>query len=158
MGETIYETLIEPRPTCHLPYLRPEHPAGRTPPHVPPTGNPVFQHWCPPRVGQAKSTMSRKRTALARALSEPSRRARPRRNARSTYATATEEPDIEEDAPEDQPMVTEEQPAPEPTPEQVLQQLQAQLQSTQQERDRLAATFAASQRAVPTSLQAAEIR
>ena len=71
--------------------------------------------------------MSRKRTALARALSEPTRRARPRRNARSTYATAIEELDIEEDAAEDQLVAIEEQPALEPTLEQVLQQLQAQL-------------------------------
>ena len=52
-------------------------------------------------------------------------------------------------------MATEEQPVPEPTPEQVLQQLQAQLQSTQQERDRLAVIFAANQRVVQASLQAA---
>jgi uncharacterized protein involved in exopolysaccharide biosynthesis len=59
---------------------------------------------------------------------------------------------------DDQPIAGEEQPNPDPTPEQVLQQLQAQLQNVQQERDRLAATFAASQRAVQASLQAAEIR
>ena len=41
----------------------------------------------------------------------------------ATHATATEEPDIEEDATEDQPVATEEQPVPEQTPEQVLQQL-----------------------------------
>jgi hypothetical protein len=64
----------------------------------------------------------------------------------------------EEDATEDQPMATGEQSVPEPTSEQVLQQLQAQLQSTQQERDRLATTFAANHRAVQASFKAAEIR
>jgi hypothetical protein len=58
----------------------------------------------------------------------------------------------------DQPPAVEDQQAPNPTSKQVLQQLQAQLQSTQQKRDRLAATFAANQRAAQTSLQAVEIR
>jgi hypothetical protein len=69
-----------------------------------------------------------------------------------------EDQDLEEDVAEDQPMVTEEQPMLDPTPEQVLQQLQNQLQSMQQERDRLVVAFAASQRVVQASLQAAEIR
>jgi hypothetical protein len=65
--------------------------------------------------------MARKRAAPARAPPEPTRRGRPRRNARSTYATATKELDIEEDAAEDQPAVIEEQPVPESTLEKVLQ-------------------------------------
>jgi hypothetical protein len=69
--------------------------------------------------------MARKRAAPARAPSKPTRRGRPRRNARSTYATTTEELDIEEDVAEDQPVVIEEQLVPESTLEQVLQQLQA---------------------------------
>jgi hypothetical protein len=92
--------------------------------------------------------MARKRSAFARAPSEPTRRGRPRRSTHSTYATTTEELDIKEDAAEDQPAATEEEQSQEPTPEQVLQQLQAQSQSTQQERDRLAETFVANQRAV----------
>ena len=71
--------------------------------------------------------MARKRAASASAPLEPSRREGPRRSARSTYATTTEDQDLEEDVAEEQPMATEEQPAPELTPEQVLQQLQAQL-------------------------------
>jgi hypothetical protein len=59
---------------------------------------------------------------------------------------------------DDQPIAGEEQPNLNPTPEQVLQQLQAQLQNAQQETDRLAATFAASQRVVQASLRATEIR
>jgi hypothetical protein len=55
-------------------------------------------------------------------------------------------------------MAAEEQPAPNPTPEPVLHQLQAELQSAQQERDRLAAAFAANQWAVQALAQAAEIR
>jgi len=65
--------------------------------------------------------MVRKRVASARTPSETTRRGRPRRNSHNTYATATEEPDIEEDAAEDQPAATEEQPVLEQTPEQVLQ-------------------------------------
>jgi hypothetical protein len=45
-------------------------------------------------------------------------------------------------------MVAGEQPVPDPTLEQVLQQLQVELQNAQQERDRLAAAFAANQRAI----------
>jgi hypothetical protein len=51
-----------------------------------------------------------------------------------------------------------EQPVPNPTPEQVLQQLQAKLQNAQQERGRLAATFAANQRAIHALVQVAEVR
>ena len=65
---------------------------------------------------------------------------------------------MEEPAVEDQPPAAEDQQALDPTPEQVLQHLQAQLQSTQQERDRLVATFTANQRVAQTSLQVAEIR
>jgi hypothetical protein len=74
--------------------------------------------------------MVRKRATSVRAPPEPTRRGRSRRNDRNTYATTTEEQDIEEDATKDQPVATEELPVPEPTLEQVLQQLQAQLQST----------------------------
>ena len=118
----------------------------------------VFQHWRPPRVGQAKPTMARKRTASTRTPAEPSMRGRPRRNARSAYASAPEDQVIKEPMVEDQPPTAEDQQALDPTPEQVLQQFQAQLQSTQQERDGLAATFAANQSATQTSLQAAKIR
>jgi hypothetical protein len=58
---------------------------------------------------------------------------------------------VEEPAVKDQPPAIEDQQASDPTPEQVLQQLQAQLQSTQEERDRLAATFAANQTEAQTS-------
>ena len=89
---------------------------------------------------------------------EPSTRGRPRHSAHSTYASAPEDQVEEEPAVEDQPPASEEQQAPNPTPEQELQQLQAQLQSMQQERDRIAAAFAANQRATQTSAQAVEIR
>jgi len=102
--------------------------------------------------------MARKRAASARTPTEPSTRGRPRRSARSTYASAAEDQVVEEPVVEDQPPVGEDQPASDPTPEQVLQQLQAQLQSAQQERVRLAATFVANQRVAQTSLQAAEIK
>jgi hypothetical protein len=67
--------------------------------------------------------MARKRAASARAPAEPARRGRPRRSARSSYATASKDQGIEEDVVEDQPMMAKEQPALDPTPEQVLQQL-----------------------------------
>ena len=51
---------------------------------------------------------------------------------------------------------TEEQP--EPAAVQELQQLQAQLQSLQQERDRVAVAYAASQQAALAAVQVAEIR
>jgi hypothetical protein len=92
--------------------------------------------------------MVRKRAAPSNASTQPAARGRPRCNARSTYANIPKNQDIEEPIVEDQPLVAEEQLAPNPTPEQVLQQLQAELQNTQQERDRLAATFAANQRAI----------
>ena len=102
--------------------------------------------------------MARKRAAFARTPAEPSTKGRPRRSARSTYASAPEDQVVEEPAVEDQPPAAEDQQALDPTPEQVLQQFQAQLQSTQQERDRLATTFTTNQRAVQASLHAAEIR
>jgi hypothetical protein len=92
--------------------------------------------------------MARKRAPPSNASAQPAARERPRCNARSTYASILENQDIEEPIVEDQPLVAKEQLAPNPTPEQVLQQLQAELQNTQQERDRLAATFAANQRAI----------
>ena len=85
--------------------------------------------------------MPRKRAARTRTPTEPSTRGRLRRNTRNTYASALEDQVVEEPVVEAQPPVAEDQQASDPTPEQVLQQLQAQLQSTQQERDRLAATF-----------------
>jgi hypothetical protein len=54
--------------------------------------------------------------------------------------------------------MSEVQQAPCLTPEQELQQLQAQLQTMQQERDKVATTYAASQQAMQTSAQVAEIR
>ena len=102
--------------------------------------------------------MQRKRVAPTRTPAEPSTRGQPKRNTRSTYASAPEDQVVEEPAVEDQPPAAEDQQALGPTPKQVLQQLQAQLQSTQQERDTLVATFVANQRAAQTSLQAAEIR
>ena len=65
--------------------------------------------------------MARKRATSARTPPEPSKRGRPRCNAHNTYATATEELDIEEDATEDQPVATEKKRVSEPTLEQVLQ-------------------------------------
>jgi hypothetical protein len=92
--------------------------------------------------------MARKRAAPARTPVEPTTRGRPRRNIRSTYASAPENQDIEELVAEDQPVAAGEQPVPDPTLQQVLQQLQAELQNAQQERDRLAAAFATNQRAI----------
>jgi len=60
---------------------------------------------------------------------EPSTRGRPRRNARITYATSSEDQAEEQNTIEDQRPASEEQQAPSATPEQELQQLQAQLQS-----------------------------
>jgi len=119
---------------------------------------PVFQHGRPPRVGQTKSIIAKKRVVSARAPTDPTPRGRPRRSARSTYATALEDQATEEPAVEDQPSASEEQQAPNPTPKQEFQQLQAQLQNMQQERDRVAATFVANQRATQTSAQAATSR
>ena len=85
-------------------------------------------------------------------------RGRPGRNARSTYATTSEDQAEEQNTIEDQRPASEEQQAPSATPEQELQQLQAQLQSMQQERDRVTTAFAASQRAAQASAQAAKIR
>ena len=50
-------------------------------------------------------------------------RGRPGRNARSTYATASEDQAEEQNTIEDQRPASEEQQAPNPTPEQELQQL-----------------------------------
>ena len=102
--------------------------------------------------------MLRKRVASTRTLAEPSTGGRPRRNNRNAYASALEDQVVEEPVVKDQPLATKDQQASDPTPEQILQQLQAQLQSTQEESDRMAATFAANQRVAQTSLQAAEIR
>jgi hypothetical protein len=86
--------------------------------------------------------MAGKRTSTTRPQAESSRRGRPRRTVRSTYATA------EQDGPKDvqpeanqAPPVTE--PA-EPTAAQELQLLQAQLQNLQQERDQIAAAYVVS--------------
>jgi hypothetical protein len=92
--------------------------------------------------------MPRKRVASTSTPADPAPRGRPRRNARNAYASALEDQVVEEPTVEDQPLAAEDQPNPDPTPKQVLQQLQAQLQSTQKERNRLAATFAASQKAI----------
>jgi hypothetical protein len=59
---------------------------------------------------------------------------------------------------QDQQLTSEVQQVPDLTAEQELQQLQAQLQAMQQERDRVAAAYAANQQAAQTSTQAAEIR
>ena len=72
-------------------------------------------------------------------------RGRPGRNARSTYATASEDQAEEQNTIEDQRPASEEQQAPSPTLEQELQQLQAQLQSMQQEGERVTAAFTANQ-------------
>jgi molecular chaperone GrpE (heat shock protein) len=85
-------------------------------------------------------------------------RGRPRCNTHSTYASALEEQVEEEPVVQDQPPTPEAQQAPSLTSKQELQQLQAQLQSMQQERDRVAAAFAASQQAAQASTQVAEIR
>ena len=90
--------------------------------------------------------MAKKRAASARTPVEPSTRGQPRHSVRSAYASVLEDQVQEEPMVEDQPLAGKDQPASDPSPEQVLQQLQAQLQSTQQERDMLAATFAAKQR------------
>jgi hypothetical protein len=85
--------------------------------------------------------MPRKRTALVRAPPSSRARGRPKHNTCSTYALN------DKDLLEEEPVIEEQPPASEvqdPTPVQELQQLQAQLQSIQQERDRVAAAFAAS--------------
>jgi len=56
------------------------------------------------------------------------------------------------------PTVEGNQPNPNHTLEHVLQQLQADLRNTQQERDRLGTAFAATERAMQPSQQAAEVR
>lgn len=72
------------------------------------------------------------------------------------YAS-TENEEVEDEQPtQDQPPLAEEQP--EPTAVQELQQLQAQLLSLQQERDRVAAAFAASQQEALATTQAEVIR
>jgi hypothetical protein len=99
--------------------------------------------------------MPRKRAALARAPSSSRARGRPKRNTRSIYASNEEDQLEEKPVIEEQPLALEVQ---DPTPVQELQQLQAQLQSMQQERDRVAAAFAASQYAAQTLARVAEIR
>ena len=116
-------------------------------------GNQAFQYWHPPRVGQTRPMIARKRAAFARIPVEPSMRGRPRRSARSTYASTPKDQVKEGPTVEYQPPASEEQQAPNPTPEQELQQLQAQLQSMRQERDRVAAALATNQRAAQTSAQ-----
>ena len=71
-------------------------------------------------VGQVKPTMARKRATSTRETLEPVARGRPRRNARSTYASALEDQVIEEPIVKDQPPVVEEQQASDPNLEQVL--------------------------------------
>jgi molecular chaperone GrpE (heat shock protein) len=102
--------------------------------------------------------MAGKRKAPARAPATSAPRGRPRRNTHSAYASAPEDHVEEEPVIQDQAPAPEAQQAPGSTPEQELQQLQAQLQSMQQERDRVAAAFAASQQVAQASAQAAEIR
>jgi len=100
--------------------------------------------------------MAGKRNSATRAPTETARRGRPRRATRSTYATTGNE-DVEDgQLVLDQAPPAEEQP--EPAAIRELQQLQAQLLSLQQERDRVAAAYAATQQAALASTQAAEIR
>ena len=71
---------------------------------------PVFQYWRPPRVGQAKPTIARKkRVAFARAPTDPTPGEDPGAAPESTYATAPEDQATEEPAVEDQPPAFEEQ-------------------------------------------------
>lgn len=106
-----------------------------------------------------------KRKTTARAPATLGRRGRPRSSTRSTYATQQEE-EVDDAIPQEQPSEpqgpetqgTETHQPQGATPEQELQQLQAQLQRAQEERDRMAAAFAASQKAAQTSAQVAEIR
>ena len=100
VGEFIYETLTRLGPTYHFPSLRLGHLTRRRLHLTILVENPIFQHWRPPRVGQAKPTMARKRAASARAPTEPVARGRPRRNAHSTYTSTTEDQIVEEPAPE----------------------------------------------------------
>ncbi|XP_021308584.1 uncharacterized protein LOC110432454 [Sorghum bicolor] len=98
--------------------------------------------------------MAGKRTSTTRPRAEPSRRGRPRRAVRSTYATVEGE-GYEGEQPENEQPETRQEPPPaadpaQPTAAQELQQLQTQLQNLQQERDRIAAAYAASQEAAPT--------
>jgi len=92
--------------------------------------------------------MAGKRSSTTRLRAESSRRGRPRRAVRSAYATAEEE-GFEDEQPENvQPEVGQEPPPTagpaQPTATQELQLLQAQLQNLQQERDWIAAAYAAS--------------
>ena len=108
VGEFIYETLTVLGPTYRFLGLHLEHPTRRRFHHIVPAGNLVFQHWCPPRVGQAKPTMARKIAVFARATSKPVARGRPRRNAPSTYTSTLEDQAVEEPAVEDQPSAAKE--------------------------------------------------
>jgi hypothetical protein len=94
-----------------------------------------------------------------------SARGRPRRNTRSTYATAPNpqgDPEVQDEEPSapgsEQPVTAEVQLTLTPTPEQLLHQLQGELQRAQQERDRLAAAAAANQRAALAAQQSVEVR
>ena len=107
--------------------------------------------------------MAGKRKTATRAATTTGQRGRPRRTTRSTYATSPAEDPArtQGQAPETQdPQIQDPrgQPISGTTLEQELQQLQAQLQRAQQERDRMAAAFAANQQAIQASAQAAEIR
>jgi len=109
--------------------------------------------------------MAGKRKTTTRAAVTTGQRGRPRRNTRSAYATSPAEDDTRADAqgqpsePQDREIQDPEtQPNLATATEQELQQLQAQLQRAQQERDRMAAAFAANQQAIQASAQAAEIR
>jgi hypothetical protein len=92
--------------------------------------------------------MAGKRKASTRAPVASALRGRPRRNTRNTYALVQED-QAKEAVVQEQPPAPKVHQAPGQTPEQELQQ---------QERDRVAAAFAASQQAAQTSAQAVEIR
>jgi hypothetical protein len=87
--------------------------------------------------------MAGKGKASTRAPAASVPRGRPRHNTRSTY-TPVQEDQVEEAAVQEQPPAPEVQQGTGQTLEQELQQLQARSQSMQQERDRVAAAFAAS--------------
>ena len=109
--------------------------------------------------------MAGKRKTTTRAAATTGQRGRPRRNIRSAYATSPAEDGTRADAQGQQPepqhqeiQDPEAQPNLGTTLEQELQQLQTQLQRAQQERDRMAAAFAANQQAIQASAQPTEIR
>ena len=106
--------------------------------------------------------MAGKRSSTTRPRTEPSRRGRPRRAVRSAYATVEEEGSEGEQPENVQPEPGQEPPPAtgpaQPTATQELQLLQAQLQNLQQERDQIAAAYAASQEAALAAAQTTEIR